>query len=391
MRARLLITSLLLAVAAPIAAQSVDAIARKLVIPSKVLEEERNVWIRTPPGYDGGTSGYPVLYMTDAEAQMAHTVATVAFLERNGRIPPMIVVGVGNTDRTRDLTPSRARMPGPGGNAIEFPTAGGADRFLRFLETELIPRVEKEYRALPLRVLAGHSFGGLFAVHALSSRPGLFRGMISASPALQWDDDLAIRAVESLIRDRSELPMTLVVTAGNEAEQLVSSIRRLEKTLAKRKPKGFEAHFVHYPDEDHGSIVLPTNYYGLRTIFAGWQPPRDDSGAIAGTWDDLEAHYQNLSQRFGVRIVTPEAVANQLGYQLMGRDRLDEAIEVFRANVKAYPSSANVYDSLGEALEKAGRREDAFASYGRAVELGEKSEDPNLAIYRQNRDRVKGK
>ena len=107
-----------------------------------------------------------MLYLTDAERQFGHTVTTVEFLSRNGRMPPMIVVGLFNTDRTRDLTPYKDKE-----DDAQLPTAGGADRFLQFVETELMPWVERQYRTQKFRAFAGHSFGGLFAMHALATGP----------------------------------------------------------------------------------------------------------------------------------------------------------------------------------------------------------------------------
>ena len=99
-------------------------------IDSKVMAERRQVIVWTPPGYAVGTASYPVLYLTDAERQFGHTATTVEFLSRNGRMPAMIVVGIFNTDRTRDLTPYKDKE-----DDAQLPTAGGADRFLRFIET----------------------------------------------------------------------------------------------------------------------------------------------------------------------------------------------------------------------------------------------------------------
>src|SRR6266478_3558767 len=143
-------------VAAPALAQYGGA--AKLTVRSNVLGEDRTILVRTPPGYDANKLAYPVLYLTDGDAHIAHTASTVEFLARNGRMSEMIVVGITNTDRTRDLTPTKAT----GANAAQFPTAGGADNFLKFIETEVIPEIEKRYRVQPYRVLAGHSFGGLF-------------------------------------------------------------------------------------------------------------------------------------------------------------------------------------------------------------------------------------
>ena len=144
---------------------------KTLTLKSTVLGEERRVLVRTPVGYETNKLSYPVLYMTDGDAHIAHTASTLDFLTRNGRIPDMIVVGVTNTDRTRDLTPAKSSQKNAAGE-LQFPTSGGADNFLKFFETELVPEIEKQYRTQPYRVFAGHSLGGLFAIHAMISKPG---------------------------------------------------------------------------------------------------------------------------------------------------------------------------------------------------------------------------
>ncbi len=53
---------------------------------SEALGEERTVMIHLPPGYEAGTQRYPVLYLTDAEAQFGHTASTADFLAVQGRI-----------------------------------------------------------------------------------------------------------------------------------------------------------------------------------------------------------------------------------------------------------------------------------------------------------------
>jgi uncharacterized protein len=171
----------------------------RLTIKSSVLGEDRVILVRTPVGYDANKQSYPVLYMTDGDAHMAHTASTVEFLARNGRMSETIVVGIVNTDRTRDLTPTTPVQKGATG-APQNPTAGGADNFLKFLETELIPDIEKRYRVRPYRSLAGHSLGGLFAMHAMLTRPQLFNSYVAVSPSLQWDSQVTVKRAEDFSR-----------------------------------------------------------------------------------------------------------------------------------------------------------------------------------------------
>src|SRR6201988_4529086 len=155
--------SVLLMIASVAIAQPATGTVKRFALKSAVLGEERFILVRTPAGYETNKLRYPVLYMTDGDAHMGHTASTIEFLTQNGRLPDLIVVGITNTDRTRDLTPVKSTAKNPAGQ-LQFPTSGGADTFLKFIETELIPEIEKDYRVPPYRILAGHSLGGLFAI-----------------------------------------------------------------------------------------------------------------------------------------------------------------------------------------------------------------------------------
>ena len=353
----------------------------KLTIKSSVLGEDRVILVRTPPGYATNNVKYPVLYMTDGDAHIGHTSSTIDFLVRNGRISDMIVVGIPNTDRTRDLTPTKATGP----NAAQFATAGGADNFLKFIETELIPEIEKTYRVQPYRILAGHSFGGLFAVHALVTRPELFNSYIAVSPSLQWSDEATLKRAEEFFKTRKELHATLFTSIGNEPGDIGKDFVAFKELLSKTNIKGFEWQAEQMLDEDHGSVVLRSHYFGLRKVFEGWQMPRDPAtGAVAGGLKAADEHYKWLSEKFGYAIPTPEALVNQIGYQFLGAGNAEEAIATFKSNVERYPNSANVYDSLGEAYEKSGHLDLATPQYEKATALSKQNSDPNAAIFAAN-------
>ena len=364
-----------------------------LKINSTVLGEERTILVRVPAGYETNKLRYPVLYMTDGNAHITHTSSTVEFLARNGRMSELIVVGITNTDRTRDLSPTHVTTTVAGGNsALQFPTSGGADKFLKFIETELIPEIEKRYRVQPYRILAGHSLGGLFTIHAMVSRPELFNSYVAVSPALQWDNQVAVKRAEDFLKARKEWQATLFMSLGHEPGPIEDGFYQLKQVLEKNQTKGFEWDAQVLDDEDHGSVVLRSHYLGMRKVFAGWQIPRDpDSGRVSGDFKSVEEHYQKLSQKFRYTIPVPELLTNQMGYQSLFANRFDEAIAIFKANVERYPDSANVYDSLAEAYERSGQLELAAPLYEKAQTLGQQNQDPNLAIYKTNFERVSEK
>jgi uncharacterized protein len=372
-------------------AQPATGTVTRLVLKSTVLGEDRIVLVRTPAGYETNNVKYPVLYMTDGDAHMGHTSSTIEFLTRNGRISDLIVVGVTNTDRTRDLTPVRSTAKTPAGE-LQFPTSGGSDNFLKFFETELIPEIEKQYRVQPYRILAGHSLGGLFAIHSMISKPGLFNSYIAVSPSLQWENGEALKRAEEFLKKQKEMNVTLFVSLGNEPGPIGESFDSFRQMLSKTNIKGFEWQAERMADEDHGSVVLRSHYFGLRKVFDGWQIPRDpQTGAVSGGLKGADAHYKKLSEKFGYSIPTPENIINQLGYQHLFNNQPEDAIAVFKTNVERYPNSANVYDSLAEAYERGGRIDLAEPLYDKARTLGEQNNDPNAAIYKSNYERAHAK
>jgi len=383
--------AILLTIASIALGQPRTGTVKSLTIKSTVLGEDRIILVRTPVGYETSKLSYPVLYMTDGDAHIKHTSSSIEFLTENGRMPELIVVGVTNTDRARDLTPTKATTRNAAGD-LQFPTSGGADNFLKFFETELIPEIEKQYRTQPYRILAGHSLGGLFAIHAMITKPGLFNSYIAVSPSLQWDNAEELKRAEDYLKNQKELKVTLFTSIGNETDGISDCFDRFKEVLSKTNIKDFEWQAERFADEDHGSVVLRSHYFGLRKVYDGWQGPRDlKSGAVLGGLKGAEAHYKRLSDRFGYTIPVPESLINQIGYQFLFDGKPEEAIAAFKANIERYPDSANVYDSLAEAYERGGRMDLAEPLYEKAKTLGEQNHDPDTATFKTHYERAHAK
>lgn len=368
---------LLLGFALSLSAQNPE----QFTLTSKILEEPRTISVRLPGSYRTTERRYPVVYLTDGEAHLGHTAATIEFLSREGRMPEAITVAVTNTDRQRDLTPTKvADRPG---------VTGGADRFLDFFENELIPAIDSRYRTAPYRVFGGHSLGGLFALHGLFARPKLFDAWIAVSPAFFWDDRyLFRRAGEFFDKAPKDFATTVIITIGDEGDDSRKNFEDFQKLISRRAPKGFDTTFVHLADEDHGSVVMPSHYAALRKVFASWRFTHSDTVEARELPRAVE-HYAKLSTRLGYEVLPPEHLLNFIGYRLLRANRTADAIAAFQTNARNWPKSANVHDSLGEAYEKAGRRAEARASYEMALKIGTETNDGNVPVYRQNAERVK--
>ena len=277
---------------------SLLALAVTLTFHSKTLDEDRTVMVQVPADYARVEERYPVLYVTDAETQFEQTASSVAFLAAANRIPQLIVVGIVNTNRRRDLTPTAAALPTAGGKPVPQPGSGGGPKFLAFVETELVPEIDRRYRTRPFRVIAGHSFGGLFAVWAAEQRPSLFRGVIVASPTLYWDDDLALK----------QLPdVRLYAAIAKESPQMR---RAFEALRAKQRPSWRTELLA---DEDHASIPLPAYYAGLKHVFAPWHFSIDELPEDPAKWEAaVREHYAKASAFLGYEVKPPAWVLEEI-------------------------------------------------------------------------------
>jgi len=355
------------------------SIGKTIEIESKTLKEKRIIQVHLPNAYRNGDTRFPVLYLTDGPGHFSHTVGTMNFLANNGRIPQMIIVGVANTDRTRDLTPKLLISKDD-----RFKTGGGADTFLRFFEQELIPYIEENYRTQPYRVFSGHSFGGLFAINAFLTKPELFNAYISVSPSLWWDDERLINDAKDFFSKNQSLDTTLFVTMAAEGERMINPYNKFVNVAKESKVTGLMFASKEFDDEDHGSTVLRSQYFALKQVWDGWNMPRETFGEGLTA---VQAHYKNIATKFGFEVYVPEGLVNNLGYSALGDKKVDKAIEAFAYNVKMYPNSANVYDSLADAQENNGELSKAYDNYSKAYELAEPN-DANKALFALNKERV---
>jgi predicted alpha/beta superfamily hydrolase len=161
-------------------------LGRTARIQSQALGEERIIDVALPRGYDASTDRYPVIVVLDGESVFEVATGIARFYGSTGMMPRAIVVGVRNTRRTRDMTPAAIT-----GFTVprEANGAGGADRLVAFLADELLPYLDRTYRTVPMRVLVGHSLGGLFAMYMTTTRPEVFIGLVAMEPSIWWNNE----------------------------------------------------------------------------------------------------------------------------------------------------------------------------------------------------------
>lgn len=271
----LLVAALLSSVAsaAPGQVRSEDAarevapliIGETFTITSQALREVRRINVYAPPGYaDSRDARLPVLYMPDGgiKEDFLHVAGLLQLSVGNGTMRPFLLVGIENTERRRDMT-------GPTDNPKDKRIAahvGGSAAFRTFIRTELIPRIEAQYRTTGERAVVGESLAGLFVVETLLLEPDLFDSYLAFDPSLWWNNQQLVTSVGGQRRDQPARRKTLFLASSAEPE-LATLTQRLATALEAGAIPGLECHYLPLPDETHATIYHPAALRAFRMLF----------------------------------------------------------------------------------------------------------------------------
>ena len=226
-----------------------------LALESATLGETRTVNVYAPPGYDAGDRRYPVLYMPDGGVgeDFPHIANTIDTLIQRGAIAPVLVVGIENTERGRDLTPdSRTEY-----DRQFAPMTDGASAFRTFIRDELVPEIDRRYRTNGERAIVGESSAGLFVVDTFFREPGLFDRYIAMDPALWWDDHALVRRAGERLPGLAGDRLTLWF-AGSNAADIAPHTDSLAAVLRGAAPGSVRWRYEPRRDEEHRTIFRAT-------------------------------------------------------------------------------------------------------------------------------------
>jgi hypothetical protein len=254
-RSEVFASIVLTAVMSPLAAQDFHlTVGKQEVLDSKILGEKRTILVAAPAEIK---AGLPLLVVLDGEWTFTKVAVIVDHLVGNGRLPPMVVAGVVNTDRGRDLSPTFE-----GG---EF-AAGPSDKFLAFLADELIPKMAAEYPIGKYRILAGHSNAGMFSLYAFIRRPEVFQANIALSPSFGLDDRFVALLGRALAKPAAAPRFVFLGAGGDEEADISVGALRFAKTFEGTPSANVEYHYEVFPGETHGSVGLRAYYRGLEVL-----------------------------------------------------------------------------------------------------------------------------
>ena len=360
-------------------------IGSKQSLHSNVLNEDREFWIGLPESYNDQASlykKYPLLIVLDGNTHFKAVTGLVDYMSSayNLRIPEMIVVGVINIDRRRDFTPDKIIT-------IRENNTGGGEKFLRFLEEELIKELDKNYRTTSYQILFGHSLGGLIATHAYMKKSTVFNAFIAVDPSFgTWDAITMDSKLEGVTKE-SFKRFLYIATANWGKRNIRNRDRhmRLYEALNNKCEGHFPAKLDYFENENHRSVSSIAFYNGISTIFNGYGINYREIETV----DQLKKHFQILSQQLSWNFRPPEALVNQVGYRMLqSRNKSDKskALSFFLLNTENFPNSYNAFDSLAEAYEELGDKSNAIDNYKKSLSLNPNNKNATMKIESLNKD-----
>ena len=230
-----------------------------VTIDSKVLNESRKLFIRLPHNYDPAQT-YPLVIKSDGNFNLKRWDETLTRLSQQYDVKDAIVVAIPNlwykATRNRDLVPPYARVSVEieARPASEQPplNPGMADKFLEFVQTEVIPYVEHNYKLNNNRILSGFSAGGSFVLYAMVTKPDLFSGFFMFSPAAWYDDAEVVRQTAKQLSNMAGPEKFLYLSLGGDENPIITaSFNGLKDALEAYGPKNLQWRFEFSPGAGH--------------------------------------------------------------------------------------------------------------------------------------------
>lgn len=353
-------------------------------ISSKILGQERKVWIHIPNSNGGNKikdrGNYPVIYLLDGSENFNTVVSITEHMAESNLCPPMIVVGILHQNRLVDLTT---------GTDKELPDVkGGGEKFMSYVEKELIPYIDANYPTTTYKTFIGHSLGGLTVMNTFLHNPKLFNSYVSLDASLWWDNQKVVKEAKTILPTQNYKGKTLYMAMANRLERgvdtvsvqkdtsgttgLIRSNLAFIKEQSKNKKNQLRFKYKFYEDDNHPSVRLIGEYDALRFIFEFYKLKIYDSELKNPDFkldSLLVAHYKNVSENIGYVVKPGENQINNLGYQMMGAKQLAKAETLFKLNTTNYPDSANCYDSLGDLYLEKGDKTKAIETFKKALTL----------------------
>lgn len=345
---------------------------------SKKLNETRRFLVHLPPIYYHTwfqPAKYPVLYVLDGESHFTYLSGMLDYLSLCGKIPPMIVIGITNTNRNRDLTPTRATKDEEGKEEDWLKYSGGNAVFLSYIKDELVPLIDSKYRTNGYKIFIGHSYGGITAINTLLTMPEVFNAYISIDPSMSWDDNILVKKFANrILKPGLDKNMLYLAKANNlgfikKTDTSYSHIEAINQTISDLETKnrsGLKWKSKYYENESHGSSPINATYDGLKFIFEGY----DMTDILTNkNFVELKKEFDNFSNRIGFNFFMEEYTLNEYAWYLLKNKEYEKAFQYFQYNAANFPKSPSAMESMANYYKERGDKKNAILYYEKCLKL----------------------
>lgn len=291
------------------------SIGKRDKVHSEILQEDREFSVYFPPSYNTAVNQkYPVLYILDGDYNFQYVAG---FLELQGAIseiiPEMILVAISGKGTNEYRKNCKPKIDG-----VE--DSGNAEEMTSFIEKELIPYVNKNYKTADYKILGGHSVGGIFVINAAINHPNLFNDYIAISPALWWGENAMDGVMENTWGKTKSTPAKVYISLANEQGMGVEEfVKKIPESIKEKS-----VYFKQFPDEIHNSVGLPTYKWALGDIFKNWYVKEEYFGSA----EALKNHYAEVKKQYGSIFNIPYTVVGNTHYILQKKDKERAKVQV---------------------------------------------------------------
>jgi len=342
--------------------------ASRISIDSKVLKENRSLLVHLPDSYSKSNKRYPVLYLLDGERHFNHAIIATQLLQKQERVPELIIVAITNT-----------RTWGSDGGSRQRDLGYEKENFTRYIKNEVMSYVNHNYRTTGLNTLFGHSLAGYFSASLLATQPELFKNYIAASPVLQ-DEEIDIYKkilTNSSAKYIAEKSLYFTLSSEDEARRkaVTDAFNNFVKLLTEQPPEKLNWHFEFFDNQTHSTIYYPTFFPGMTYVFKSYQAPRfssynqyKDFGGMQG----MTAHYKKRADIYGIDKNIPEKTLLNLARMLLNEGQTEAALQMYSKLTHDFPESARSFSGLGQVYSSMKQYHKSITAHRKAVKLGEK-------------------
>lgn len=304
---------------------SLEITTQAFTLRSAILGETRRVFVVLPASFAKSEPArrYPVTLVMDGEFETIPIATVARELSREGQIPESVVIGIENANRLRDLTPPALSVSGSSLHE-------GGDRFLDFIERELLPALDRQFRTTAPRTLLGHSSGGILVTYAAATR-NAFRTIVAIDAPMHLADKW--------------LPAKLIARAASGPPPLhyASYESRFGwdgetwQKLASVAPPSWKLHHEQLAHESHNSMTMIAAYLGLREVFLEYSR----LAAPDFPTTSILAYYETLTPIFGAPLEPPESLLREVCLDLLAEGRGAAAHVAFERLAASYGEPAD--------------------------------------------------